>query len=146
VPPALDAARSAQSHLEQARRLAHLAELYAQRLNEPGFRDWEIVACFYASLHKLEAYFAFKPPENYDVARHDDRWRAIKDSPELTKAYFHYDYRELKNLSESVRYTAGFIAPDEDIERARYLLNRIGSVLDGKIARHMSTSPAPRCK
>src|SRR5579883_2580186 len=87
----------------------------ATRLEEklPDDRAWSCVIRFYAALHLINAYLIEKSQLQFDPAstEHKERKKAMDDCPELREAPKRY--RQLKDLSESVRYDAGFTYTDQ---------------------------------
>jgi hypothetical protein len=71
---------------------------------------WRIVMHFYAALHILQAYFATKS-RPIDPKNHQERWKQINSTPELCSGRgerFRRVYSRLKEVSEQVRYDAGY--------------------------------------
>lgn len=88
---------------------------------------------FYAALHLLQAYLLSKH-HRFEARRHNDRWKAIRDSPEL-KQNFHRAYRRLQDVSEQIRYEAGFVPRAEDYQNTRADLGVVRSFLTSKVDR-----------
>jgi len=84
--------------------------LLAQRIEAsfPDDRAWACVAMFYAALHLITAYLIMKKSVRLDPtsAVHPSRKKAMDQCPELGES--RTKYRELKDLSEAVRYDPGF--------------------------------------
>jgi hypothetical protein len=83
---------------------------FARKLEEqfPDDAAWSCVVRFYAALHLVNAYLIDKSNVRLDPAAsaHIERKKAMDRCPELREAP--RKYRELKDLSERVRYDAGF--------------------------------------
>jgi hypothetical protein len=66
---------------------------------------------FYAAVHLVNAHLVQKTNVSFDPkaapAAHQTRSEAMRRCPELGKATV--KYRELKDLSEAVRYDAGYV-------------------------------------
>lgn len=128
------------AHHVRWQRLRSLAEEYAKVM--ANFADWEIVVRFYSALHLVQAYFCTKN-QRFEAARHAERWSAIRASPELTKSKsFMVAYRQLQDVSEQVRYDAGFVARSEDVATARTNLGHVESMLRGKVERTLEAGSA----
>jgi hypothetical protein len=127
---------TARAHEKRWRVLRELADKHAISLAEHA--DWELVIRFYAGLHILQAYFCTKDPR-FQAARHDERIRAIDQSPELRKvAGFRVAYRMLQDMSEQVRYAPTFIVKDSDVQGARRNLGLLERTLEGKLRRALA--------
>lgn len=121
----------ASSHRERSRADARFADELSVR--DPR-TDWELVVRFYAALHLTQAYLLTKH-HRFEAKRHDERWRAIKDSPELAKGNrFPVAYKWLQDVSEQVRYDAGFKPRAEDFFSAAKKQALVSSFLDAKLA------------
>jgi hypothetical protein len=122
---------TAAAHLERSRYHRGLADEFAPA--HPRFPDWEIVIRFYAAVHLLQAYLLTKNAR-FHVETHADRFRAIDASPELVKnRNFRRAYSLLRDLSERVRYDAGFVTAPLHIDAARVHLELVERVLVPKI-------------
>src|SRR3990172_6737505 len=105
----------ANSHRERSRADARFAGELSRR--DPR-ADWELVVRFYAALHLTQAYLLTKR-HRFEAKRHKEREDAIRASPELTKGNrFPLAYKWLQDVSEQVRYDAGFKARAEDFASA----------------------------
>jgi hypothetical protein len=118
--------KDVKTHLERSRRDESVG---AKVLAISG--DWAIVARFYAAMHVLEAYLLTKNGRFF-AKRHDERWRAVKASPEL-RENFRAAYAQLHDVSEQVRYDPGFTATGDNINQSEVNLRLVHSVLDSKI-------------
>ncbi len=107
----------------------------AKRLEErlPEHRDWSSVARFYAAVHLMNAYLIDKSQVRFDPssAEHTERRRAMDRCPELRDAPKRY--RQLKDISESVRYDAGFRYTDENDKDVKSYLDRIVAIVEPKL-------------
>lgn len=122
-------------HLARAERNASAADALGPAL--PDNVEWELVIRFYAVLHLIDAYLATKA-ERFIADRHEVRLRAIRESPELRKnPAFERAYRELKQISEQVRYDAGFVVDNVTLVRGRERHAALRSVLVPKIERRL---------
>lgn len=101
--------------------------------------DWELVVCFYAALHLTQAYLLTKD-QRFEAKRHDERRKAIKASPELTRGNrFPLAYRWLQDVSEQVRYDPGFRAQLTHFTAAHDKLSIVRSFLEGKLTRALGS-------
>ena len=125
----------ARSHRERSRCDADFALELAKRSVRSG---WEIVVRFYAALHQTQAYLLTKN-HRFQAKRHDERWKAIRASPELAKGRFPSAYKWLQDVSEQVRYDAGFVARPKDFESAEQNQIIVHSVLDAKLTRTLGS-------
>src|SRR5438046_992159 len=73
-----------------------------------GDENWRCVVLFYAALHLMSAYLAEKQNVRFDPssAVHHTRAKALAKCSELRESP--EKYRQLKDISESVRYDAGY--------------------------------------
>jgi len=108
-----------------------LAERIEERL--PDDKAWSCVVRFYAALHLVTAYLIDKTDIRFEpsASAHLDRRRAMEKCPELRDAP--RKYRELKDLSESVRYDAGFEYASEHHDNSKSCLRRIIAIVEPKI-------------
>lgn len=130
-----------EAHESRAKTLADLAEKYAAAV--PDHPDWEIVVRFYTTLHMVQAYLCAKD-QRFEAQRHDQRMRALRESPELAKfGNFLSGYRYLQDVSEQVRYDPGFIVSDAHIEQARKSQLLVKNVVSPKLEK-LKGSPKKR--
>jgi hypothetical protein len=106
------------------------ASAYAQTFEADA--AWTIVFRFYAALHLTQAYLLAKGIPRFEASSHAERDRAIRDATELTRR-FSCDYRDLKNLSESVRYDPDFVATPNDHQNAQAWLGVVESIVKPKL-------------
>jgi hypothetical protein len=126
----------ARAHAARWRAMRKLAADYARAL--PNNPDWELVLLFYAALHLVQAYFGTKN-HRFEAARHHDRIKAIKESPELMKnRAFLTAYRMLQDASEQVRYEPSFQVDASLIRLAHQNLSVIESWLEQKVAKALN--------
>jgi hypothetical protein len=78
------------------------------------YKDWQIIAIFYAAMHLVQGYFAAK--SSLYPQTHQDRDHAIADDVRLRVIYF--QYRELKTASLHSRYLC-LPVNSRDVEDAR---------------------------
>jgi hypothetical protein len=104
---------------------------FAERLRGDK-HSWEIVVRFYAALHLLEAYMLTKGTR-FEAVRHEDRKAAIRKSPEL-RPQFSTAWQRLKDVSEQVRYEAGFRPREQDFENTRRDLEMVHRFIRAKVA------------
>ncbi len=111
-----------------------LAERLEERL--PDDRDWNCVVRFYAALHLVTAYLIDRSHVRFDPgsAEHAGRKKAMDRCPELRDAPRRY--RQLKDISESVRYDAGFRYTDENGKEVKMHLERIVAIVEPKLNKH----------
>ena len=133
----------AAAHHDRYQYLRRLYDAYPASL--PAFRDWEIVVCFYSALHLVQAYFCTKDLR-FQAARHDQRWTAIKQSPELSKSRpFVQAYKMLQDVSEQVRYEPGFSVSSGHLQLATANLETVERMLRAKVNRALAAHhPAGR--
>ena len=107
----------------------------AARIEEklPEDKAWSCVVRFYAALHLINAYMIDKSQVRFDPASAEqaERKRAMDRCPELRDTPKRY--RQLKDISESVRYDAGFKYSDEHHKDAKTNLDRIIAIVEPKI-------------
>src|SRR5262245_57387844 len=110
-----------------------LAERLEQTL--PDQKQWSCVVLFYATLHLLNAYLIDKKQISLapSSTEHAERKKAMNRCPELRDAP--KKYRQLKDLSESVRYDAGFKYTDAHHQQARTIVNRIIAIVESKLGK-----------
>lgn len=104
------------THRRQA--LHNEALLAAFDTETTPFRDWMVIAIFYAALHHIESYLATK---NVHLHTHLGRENLIWAVHELRPIYD--DYRRLKHRSELARYDAVAFSADQ----VRALSHRTGA-------------------
>jgi hypothetical protein len=99
----------------------------------PTDKAWSCVVRFYAALHLINAYLIDKPQIRLDPTstEHTERKKAMDHCPELRDAPKRY--RQLKDISESVRYDAGFTYTDEHQKIVQAHLDKIIAIVDPKI-------------
>lgn len=87
-------------------------------------------------MHVTQGYLLTKD-RRFDAKRHDERWTAIRQSPELNAAFRHA-YAQLKDVSEQVRYDPGFDARPEDLSNSVRNLGRVEAIVKPKLDRALS--------
>jgi hypothetical protein len=99
----------------------------------PSHHGWSCVVRFYAALHLMNAYLVDKQHLRFDPesTEHKARTHAMAKCPELRVAPQHY--RNLKNLSESVRYDVNYVYADGDREDLIAWLERIVAIVEPKL-------------
>jgi hypothetical protein len=104
-------------------------------LKLPDDKAWSCVVRFYAAVHLMNAYLIDKAQARFDPgsAEHMERKKAMDQCPELRDAPKRY--RQIKDISESVRYDAGFKYTDEHHKDVQANLNRIVAIVEPKIKR-----------
>jgi hypothetical protein len=119
---------------EHYNKFQHNIEL-AQRIQKslPADSDWSCVVMFYAALHLITAYLAIKQNVSFDPSKsgHPDRKKAMERCPELRDSPLRY--RNLKDISEQVRYDPGFVFGKHHLELARGHLSKIASIVEPKL-------------
>lgn len=107
----------------------------ALELQFPDRADWSCVLRFYAALQLMNAYLIDKKNVNLDPMSvvHDDRRQAMKQCPELREAPRRF--RELKDLSERVRYDAAFTFTDAHRKLAFDHLTKLVAIVEPKLKR-----------
>jgi hypothetical protein len=114
----------------------------AQRLETalPEDIDWVCVVLFYAAVHLLTAYLVLKQNVSFDPAAgsHPQRKKALDACPELKSAP--RKFRELKDLSESVRYDPGFVFDAEHLTDAKAHLAKCVAIVEPKLKRLLGKS------
>jgi hypothetical protein len=107
----------------------------ARLIEDHGISDegWSIVIRFYAALHLVNAYLVEKTNValNLDATAHEHRKKAMRNCPELRDAP--KKYRELKDLSELVRYSPTYNFVPADAEESIALFTKIVAIVDPKI-------------
>jgi hypothetical protein len=95
----------------------------------PEHHGWSCVVRFYAAVHLMTAYLIDKPRVRFDPAsaEHAERKRAMDRCPELRDAPKRY--RQLKDISESVRYDAGFKYTDGHDKDVRAHLDKVVAIV-----------------
>jgi hypothetical protein len=110
---------------------------FAQSLEAQFANDlaWSCVVRFYAALHLVNAYLIDKRNVKLDTATaaHLERKRAMDACPELRDAP--RKYRELKDLSERVRYDATYVYTPEHHQKSKSLLGKIVAIVEPKLKR-----------
>jgi hypothetical protein len=103
----------------------------------PNDRDWACVAMFYAAVHLMSAYLVTKHNVTLDPfgAVHPERKRAMDRCPELKDS--RDKYRQLKDLSEAVRYDPGFVFGPQHAANAKSYLTRIISIVEPKVKKQL---------
>jgi hypothetical protein len=114
----------------------------AQRMQAAlaGDNDWMCVAMFYAALHLMTAYLVLKANVVFDPggAAHPDRKKAMDSCPELKDS--RTKYRELKDLSEAVRYDPGFVFAAKHLSDAKSHLQKCVAIVEPKLHRLLGSS------
>jgi hypothetical protein len=109
--------------------------VFARKLEEqfPDDAAWSCVIRFYAALHLLNAYLIDKRNARFDPddAAHVERRRAMECCPELRDAP--KKYRELKDLSERVRYDASYSYTPERHRMSKKFLEKIIAIVEPKL-------------
>jgi len=97
----------AQAHYDKYTYLAALTRKLEAAI--PDNPSWISVSIFYSILHLMTAHLLMKRNVRFNPGsdRHYDRMQAIRKCPELK--YAEHPYRELQDISESVRYDPGFV-------------------------------------
>ena len=107
----------------------------ATRIEEklPDDKAWSCVVRFYAAVHLVNTYLIDKSQVRFDPAsaEHAERKRAMDRCPELRDTPKRY--RQLKDISESVRYDAGFKYSDEHHKGVKINLDRIIAIVMPKV-------------
>lgn len=106
----------------------------------PDDQNWTCVVRFYAALHLLSAFLVLKSNVSFDPtgASHDLRKKAMEKCPELRDAPKRY--RQLKDLSEAVRYDPGFVYKPQHHTDAKRCLQRVVSIVEPKVRKALSLS------
>jgi hypothetical protein len=104
----------------------------------PADQDWACVVMFYTAVHLMTAYLIMKHNVALDPssAVHPERKKAMDRCPELKDS--RDKYRQLKDLSESVRYDPGFVFGPQHFTDAASYLARIVSIVEPKVRRQLS--------
>ena len=126
-----------QSHLLRGCYNADLAATYRARFQDHP--DWEIVLRFYSAVHLTQAYLLTKNAR-FNAIDHAGRWKAIQGATELTSgagARFKPSYKKLKEVSEQVRYDAGFAARPQELADCRANLAMVENIVKPKIAAYL---------
>jgi hypothetical protein len=126
---------SAKAQKYYARYLENIALAADTEESMPNDRGWSCVVRFYAALHLMTAYLVDKRNVRFNPAstEHEGRKNAMSQCPELRDAPSRY--RDLKDLSQSVRYNAEFKCSDEDREDAVAWLKKIVAIVEPKLKR-----------
>jgi hypothetical protein len=103
----------------------------------PGDEDWAVVVMFYAAVHLMTAYLIMKSNVSLDPssAVHPERKKAMDLCPELKDSRDRY--RQLKDLSESVRYDPGFRFGPQHLVQAKAHLARIVAIVEPKVKKRL---------
>ena len=119
--------------LQKYRENLALADAMDQRI--PDHNGWACVVRFYAVVHLVNAYLIDKPQLHFDPAstEHVERRKAMDQCPELRDAPRRY--RELKDMSEAIRYDAGFKYGPEHDKNAKANLRKIAAVVEPKLVK-----------
>jgi hypothetical protein len=108
---------------------------FARRLEEqfPDQTAWSCVVRFYAALHLVNAYLIDKHNVRLDpkTAAHLERKRAMERCPELRDAP--HKFRQLKDMSERVRYDATFDYTPEFHRQSVGFFEKIGAIIEPKL-------------
>ena len=99
----------------------------------PHARGWACVVRFYAALHLVNAYLIDRSNLRFDPesTEHKERKQAMARCPELRDAP--EKYRQLKDLSEEVRYKVNLAFSDKDDELAKTLFAKIVAIVEPKL-------------
>jgi hypothetical protein len=98
---------------------------------------WACVVRFYAIMHLTQAYLCTKKDRSlHAFSRHEDRSTAIARCPEL-KA-MKVPYRELKDISENIRYVAGFDYDATTHQETVVAVEKIETLLLPKVRRQIA--------
>lgn len=129
---------SARTYYERFLHNASFAERIEVSL--PEDQNWSCVVRFYAVLHLMSAYLVLKSNVSFDPtsASHHQRKADMSKCPELRTAP--QRYRDLKDLSESVRYDPGFIYKNEHHADAKKHMATIISIVEPKVKKLLGIS------
>ena len=109
----------------------------AARIEEklPDDQAWSCVVRFYAAVHLMNTYLIDKSQVRFDPAstEHTERKKTMGRCPELRDAPRRC--RHVKDISESVRYDAGFRYTEEHHRDVKTNLDRIIAIVEPKIRR-----------
>ena len=121
----------AQACYEKFKQNAALATRIEEKL--PDDKAWSCVVRFYAAVHLMNTYLIDKNRVRFDpaYAEHTERKKAMDQCPELRDAPKRY--RQLKDISESVRYDAGFKYTDEHHKDVKANLDKVSAIVEPKI-------------
>jgi hypothetical protein len=111
---------SPEKHIQKAQHNLHFCQAVAALGDD--YRDWQVVALFYAALHVIQAYFADKTVDY--PGNHSERDQKIATNAHLKTIY--NEYRELKTLSSDCRYKCNN-TNDHDVREAHRLYIAIES-------------------
>lgn len=110
---------------------------FARKLEEafPDDAAWSCVVRFYAAVHLMNAYLIDKKNVRFDAeaAAHDERRKAMAKCPELREAPA--KFRELKDLSERVRYDASYDYTAERHWMPKAFLEKTIAIVEPKLPR-----------
>jgi hypothetical protein len=108
---------------------------FARKLEErfPDDAAWSCVVLFYAALHLINAYLIDKKDVRFDpdTAAHDEQKKAMARCPELREAPARF--RELKDLSERVRYDATYDYTPVRHQMSKAFLEKIVAIVEPKL-------------
>jgi hypothetical protein len=102
----------------------------------PKAADWEIVFRFYAVVHLVDGYLRTKEARFWPDS-HAKRAQSLKAAPELAKA--RAPYFDLKDMSEDVRYNAGYQPGAADFAKAKAWAKSVETVVAGKLERAIAS-------
>jgi len=127
--------QAAQDHYDKFVHNRALAKRMAALM--PGDGDWSCVVLFYAAVHLVTAYLVMKSNVALDPssAVHPQRKKAMDNCPELKDS--RDKYRQLKDLSESIRYDPGFDFLPQHFSHAQSWFGRIVSIVEPKVKRQL---------
>lgn len=89
---------------------------FADHIKDSGYFDWEVVAIFYACLHRVKATLSYSGLHLTGDENHQQIVQAVKDV--LGKAVS-YDYTDLLMLSYNARYKVDIQMTAEDRDSAQ---------------------------
>ena len=99
----------------------------------PAKLEWSSVLRFYAALHLINAFLIDKGNVQFrpESGAHEGRKQAMKRCPELRDVPD--CFRELKDISEKVRYDAGFKYTPSHHTFSKQLFLRIIAIVEPKL-------------
>src|SRR5207237_10455353 len=105
----------------------------------PRDQDWTCGVMFYATMHLMTAYLITKSNVTLDPssAVPPERKKAMDRCPELKDS--RDKYRQLKDLSEAVRYDPGFVFGPQHLVQANAHLARVVAIVEPKLAKRLGT-------
>jgi len=123
--------KRAQEHYARYQHNVELAQRILHSLPEDS--DWTCVVLFYAALHLMTAYLAAKHNISFDPTEsgHLERKKAMDRCPELRDSPLRY--RNLKDISEQVRYDPEFIFAKHHLQQVMGHLNKITAIVEPKL-------------